>query len=127
MRVARASMPLASMLGFPFAYALVLLALTLAFDRRALTNLGLIPRPRFLGLALLAGLAMYAIRTFALAALFGGTTRVHYTWPMFVFMLSSVITEERSGWPSRSSRWRSASITGFSGTCGITRRRCCSR
>lgn len=90
-------MPLASMFGVPFAYALVLLALTLAFDRRAFTNLGLTPRPRFLALALLAllaGLAMFVIRTFALAALYGGTTRVHYTWGMFVFMLSSVITEE---------------------------------
>ena len=52
--IALALMPVAAIFGVPFAYPLVLLALTLAFDRRALTTLGLIPHPRRLGLALIS-------------------------------------------------------------------------
>jgi len=83
---AAALMPLGTL--FPFAYPLLLLALTFAFDRRAVATLGL-DALHFALIGAVAGVAMYAIR-----ALGAKSVDFHYTWPLFAFMLSSVLTEE---------------------------------
>jgi membrane protease YdiL (CAAX protease family) len=93
-----ALVPVAGALGVPFAYPLLMLAATAVvyrLERRSLAELGLTPRPRILGLALLGllvGAAMCVTRVGVVAGAFGGT--LHVAVSPIVFLLSSVLVEE---------------------------------
>jgi membrane protease YdiL (CAAX protease family) len=94
-----ALIPIAGLIGVPFAYPLLVLAATALvyrLEREPMSELGLAPTVKRLGLGLLGlvvGAAMVAIRSFTVSGVFGGRVDLDLSVPV-VFLLSSVLVEE---------------------------------